>query len=173
MHQSFCLSIASQSRSPRGIVQCIKHSPGTLAAGVQTQTLPKYIVLLSSGVSPPCALSLTMPGGMCSSMNTCQLSLGGKKVRNKGKILAAPSVGRNTDIRAMYGRKEVKKLVSQVINTKCSSFQVNLSNIVSVYTTSHVTEWRNGKPRMKKSTQLFIWDINCRLAQVLFSNSFL
>ena len=70
--------------SPRGIVQWIKHSPATQAAGVRTQTQLKFKVLLSSRVPPPCALSL--------SHNACQhllqreyLSQGRLKERNLGK----------------------------------------------------------------------------------------
>ena len=37
-------------------------------------------------------------------------SVSGKKERNQGKILAVLSVRQNTDIRAMYGGKGVKKL---------------------------------------------------------------
>ena len=55
----------------RGIAQWIKHSPATQVAGARTRTQPKFIVLLSSWVLPPCALSLTMPVFTCSSMNTC------------------------------------------------------------------------------------------------------
>ena len=43
----------------RGIAKLIKHSPGAQVARVQTCTPPKFIVLLSSRIPLPCALSLT------------------------------------------------------------------------------------------------------------------
>ena len=66
-----------KQKFPRGIAQWIKHLPAMPAARVQTQTWPKFIVLLSSRVPPSCALSLTMPVVMCPSVNTCHG--GGKK----------------------------------------------------------------------------------------------
>ena len=55
--KSFFLSLPAPH--PRSKAQWIKHSPGTQAAGVWTQKLPKFIALLSSWVLPPCALSLS------------------------------------------------------------------------------------------------------------------
>ena len=62
-----CLNLNLFKRCLRGIAQWIKHSLATQAAGVQTMTPPKISVLLSSQVSPPCALSLslTKPAVVC------------------------------------------------------------------------------------------------------------
>ena len=59
--------------------------------------------------TPPHALthSLTMPVVMCSSVNTSYRR--DKKEVIVVKILAAPFLGPNTDIIAMYGRKGAKK----------------------------------------------------------------
>ena len=51
--------------------------------------------------------SLTMPVVTCSRVNTCHGEV--KKERNQGRILAAPSVRQNTDIRVMHERQVVKK----------------------------------------------------------------
>ena len=111
-----------------------KHLPCTQAAGVLTWKQPKFIVLLSSQVPPPCAFSLTMPVVMCSSINTCHG--GGKKERNCGKILAASSVRWNTDIRAMDGRKGFLKILafSAPISVKVdpSRLRVNVGDVASV-----------------------------------------
>ena len=91
-----------KGKCPRGIAQWINHSPAARAAGVQTWTCQVFSASILLG-TPSCALSLTMPVVMCSSMNTCHGR--GKKERNLGKILAAASVRQNTDMRAMYERK--------------------------------------------------------------------
>ena len=70
-------SLMKKSSSLRVIAWWIKHLPGTHASGVQTQTQPTFIVLLSSRVAPPCALSLTIPVVTCSRVNICHG--GGKK----------------------------------------------------------------------------------------------
>ena len=59
------------------------------------------------GTLATCIFSLTMPVVMCSNMNTCHE--GDKKRGVAVKILAAHSVRQNTDKRAMYERKGVKK----------------------------------------------------------------
>ena len=57
------------------------------------------LVLLSTQI--PLPLSHTMSDVTCSSVNHCA----GEKKRIHGKILAAPSVGQNPDIREMYWEK--------------------------------------------------------------------
>ena len=86
-------------------MQWIKHSPAMQVARVQTQEPPRFFFApILTGIPAIYTLSHTRPIVTCSGV--FDLSLERIKKRNRGKILAAPSVRQNTNIRAMYGRKK-------------------------------------------------------------------
>ena len=81
--------------------------------GSNPDTTKVYSAPILSGTPAISTLSHAMIVVMCSNMNT---SHGGIKKRGiRVKILAAPSVRRNTNTKAMYERKGVKIMVDLLL----------------------------------------------------------
>ena len=81
--------------------------------GWNTDMTKDFSAPILSGTPAICTLS----DNVCRHLLYLEYSPCGRyKERNHGKILAAPYVGQNTDIGAMYGRKGVKKYLASVVD---------------------------------------------------------
>ena len=73
--------------------------------GSNPDTTKVYSAPILSGTHAMCTLS---HNACCHALHCQYLSHGRQKEKNRGTILAAPSVGQNTDISVMFGKKGVK-----------------------------------------------------------------